>query len=96
MAKETSHLGFMARMTKEEAIEKAKELYSGYPLESVEDDKEFWIFSFMDHDGVVPPGLPDLCIRKDTGEVFSRIYIPSADRIILSPYSSSKKNHPAN
>ena len=83
-------------MTKSEAIWKAKELYSGYTLESVEDDGEFWTFSFTDQNGLVPPGLPDLCIRKDTGEVFSRIYIPSADRIILSPYSPSTENHPAN
>lgn len=83
-------------MTKEEAIEKAKELYSGYTLESVEDDGDFWIFSFTNQNGIVPPGLPALCIRKDTGEIFSRIYIPSADKIILSPYSSNKKNHPAN
>ena len=83
-------------MTREEAIEKAEELYSGYILESVEDDSEFWIFSFRREDGIVLPGLPDICIRKDTGEIFSRIYIPSTDRIILSPYSSSTENHPAN
>lgn len=82
-------------MTKEEATEKAKELYNGYTLESVEDNGEFWIFSFRREDGIILPGLPDLCIRKDTGEIFSRMYIPSADRIILSPYSSSKENHPA-
>lgn len=83
-------------MTKEEAIEKAKELYSRYTLESVEDDGDFWIFSFTNQNGIVPPGLPVLCIRKDTGEIFSRIYIPSADRIVLSPYSPSMENHPGN
>ena len=83
-------------MTKSEAIWKAKELYSGYTLESVKDDSEFWIFSFTREDSIVPPGLPDLCIRKDAGEIFSRIYIPSADRIILSPYNPSTENHPAN
>ena len=73
-------------MTKAEATEKAKKLNSEYILDTVEDDVDFWAFSVTNQNGLVPPGLPELCIKKDTGELFNRIYVPSLDKTVLSPY----------